>query len=191
MRSLIPVLALSVIAVTTLAQVIPSWWTSRGVFEPGATPDDFVALNQGQLKNFARAAYDEFEARLPDGAGDELDTLIDSWETTTIATDDYQVVTDQQLKGLCALFFTRIDEVREDLAPGWVRVHPPWLDSTFFPSGPTDPAAVVNIGQAKNLLASLDGNRRLYVNLSNLSSNPADYIFGLDWLKDSTGGGDA
>ncbi len=100
MRSFLSILTLSVIAVTTLAQVIPSWWTSRGVFDLGTITDDFVAINQGQLKNFARAAYQEFEERLPDGAGDELDALIASWETPTAATDDYQVVTAGQMKGV-------------------------------------------------------------------------------------------
>jgi hypothetical protein len=47
MRSFIAILLLSIVTATALAQVIPSWWYTRNVFEPSRTPDDYAAINQG------------------------------------------------------------------------------------------------------------------------------------------------
>ena len=52
----------------------PAWWSDRGVTIPGATPSDYAAVNQGQLKNIARAARDELNTHLPGGAGDTINS---------------------------------------------------------------------------------------------------------------------
>ena len=49
---------------------VPAWWRDRGVLKTDGTglpvaASDFAAANQGQLKNFAIAAYEEFLAKIP------------------------------------------------------------------------------------------------------------------------------
>jgi len=56
----------------------PSWWTSRGATNANPT-EDFAAVNQGQLKHFAQKAIDEMNARIPGGAGTELNSLTQTW----------------------------------------------------------------------------------------------------------------
>ena len=58
----------------------PSWWSQRGVLVSGANADDYAPANQGQLKNIAKAAVAEMDAKLSGGAGDELHSLIRSEE---------------------------------------------------------------------------------------------------------------
>jgi hypothetical protein len=40
---------------------IPSWWVTRGTINTNAVPNDFAALNQGQLKWMASNACEELE----------------------------------------------------------------------------------------------------------------------------------
>jgi hypothetical protein len=69
------------IAVAALLPVIllaapPQWWSTRGVTNASAQANDYAAVNQGQLKNIAKAAVAEFDADLPGGAGDALHQLV-------------------------------------------------------------------------------------------------------------------
>jgi hypothetical protein len=41
----------------------PTWWETRSVLKHNTVAVDYAAANQGQLKNFARAARDEMLAR--------------------------------------------------------------------------------------------------------------------------------
>jgi hypothetical protein len=43
------------------AATIPSWWVTRGTINTNAVPNDFAALNQGQLKWMASNACQELE----------------------------------------------------------------------------------------------------------------------------------
>jgi hypothetical protein len=56
----------------------PSWWLPRGVLAEGQAADDYAPVNQGQLKNIAKSAAAEMDAKLNGGAGLELQTLIQS-----------------------------------------------------------------------------------------------------------------
>lgn len=199
MRSFIPILTLSIIAATALAQVVPSWWYTRNVFEPNSPPDDYVAINQGQLKNFAREAYDEFVHRLPgDWSQSDLATLIESWNTPSELADDYQVVTVTQLKELLALFYAALDSYRLTHAPGWQPVANPWGEVAAVEALESEP--IVNIGQVKQAFLGLQGNWRAFgsgdlsaigetAGQSGTSLTGDRFAFGLDWMDDTDGDG--
>lgn len=120
----------------------PSWWTQRGVINPQATKtaDDFAVLNQGQLKNLARAARDELNSKLTGGAGADIEALVNRWQNQQGSADDFAVVTIGQLKNTARLYLQRLHAV------GQIAQLPPWTQS----SG-SDDFSVANIGQAKAL----------------------------------------
>src|SRR4051794_14265521 len=67
----------------------PSWWMQRGALSENAARDDYAPANQGQLKNIARAAAAEMDARLNGGAGEELHRLISTWSAPPSSTNDF------------------------------------------------------------------------------------------------------
>lgn len=122
----------------------PAWWAARGVIVPGKSPDDFAVLNQGQLKNLARAARDELDAHLPGGAGQAINNLVESWSTADAQAANYAAVNAGQLKALGAQFHDRLAKVGF-ANPGVY----PWTDGTAA----ADDFAPVNIGQAKSVFS--------------------------------------
>src|SRR5687767_2821760 len=121
---------------------IPSWWLERGVLLENATADDYAPVNQGQLKNIAKAAVAEMDTRLSGGAGDELHHLIESWSSPNPATNDFAPVNLGQLKTVAKPFYDRL------IAAGLMDFYP-WVGSLNSP----DDFAVANIGQTKNLFS--------------------------------------
>jgi hypothetical protein len=129
----------------------PAWWSQRGVLTPEAASDDFALVNQGQLKQIALAAFREIEAKIPGGAGPELNAALDSWTNldannirvakVTPATDDFATVNVGQVRALAKPFYDRLIPVGRAL--GY-----PWSDS---PSD--DDFAYANIGQVKNVFS--------------------------------------
>ena len=133
----------------------PPWWAERGVLDPAATPADYAAVNQGQLKHIATAAFDELNAHLPGGAGSELETLINLWSTTGTDgnrqavsgsnTSDYSPVNLGMLKAVAKPFYDRL------IAVGFTGASQhPWLSGT---SSNASDYALANIGQVKQLFA--------------------------------------
>jgi alpha-tubulin suppressor-like RCC1 family protein len=120
----------------------PGWWSQRGVIVENVTPDDFAPVNQGQVKNIARAAAAEMDARLPGGAGDEVHGMIALWSNTGPATNDFAPINLGQLKNVAKPFYDRL------IAVGLTDAYP-WLRST----DPADEFAVANIGQVKKLFS--------------------------------------
>ena len=147
-------LCLAAVGTVTTAVLLaePSWWVARGARDPALPASDYAALNQGQLKNLARAARDEMNAKLPGGAGTAINTLIASWSVPTPDTSDYSGVNVGQLKAVAELFYTRYEEIGLPLQRPW--------------TGPTEDDlddSGANIGQAKNAfnfqsLADSDGD---------------------------------
>jgi len=205
MRSFIAILLLSIVTATALAQVVPSWWYTRNIFKPNSTPDDYAAINQGQLMNLARAAILEMNERLPAAVHPRLDSLnqlLLSWlnpEGGNLNRDDYQVVTVGQLKELGSEFFHALEEVRVELAPGWQAIGVPWHQNHPQDLAPLD--EIVNIGQAKELFAQLDGDRHQQTlgltvggsidwnGTTGTAANGGRFHFGLTWFDDSNGDG--
>ena len=56
----------------------PAWWASRGATSSNP-PNDDTAVNQGQLKLFTQKAVQELNARIPGGAGADLNSLVNGW----------------------------------------------------------------------------------------------------------------
>ncbi len=106
----------------------PGWWSNSQppVIAPNATPNDYAAVNQGQVKNIAKAAVAEFDANLPGGAGDVLHALVDGWATPqltgTAATNDYAAINLGQLKAVATPFYARLIDI------GYSDDYP-WIDS--------------------------------------------------------------
>ncbi len=117
----------------------PDWWTQRGVIVQGVAPNEYAAINQGQLKNLASAAVLEMDVKLSGGAGDILHSLVSGWRHSN--PHDYDPVNLGQLKNLAKPFYDRL--ITEGVIVGY-----PWNSG----STPQD-YALVNIGQAKNLFA--------------------------------------
>jgi hypothetical protein len=124
-------------AMTGLLLAEPAWWVMRGVRDPSKPASDYGALNQGQLKNLARAARDEMEAKFPGGAGPTINTLVNSWATPTADTSDFAGVNVGQLKAVAGLFYARYAEMGIPLPVPWSG------------AGAQD-YTLANVGQAKN-----------------------------------------
>ncbi len=149
----------------------PAWWFQRGVVarldmykddpiwpDDFSTASDFVAVNQGQLKAIATAAYDEFEANLAGGAGSDIFNLIKQWfekntdgtlalqdgkrvPLVTANTQSYAMVNIGQLKSVAKPFYDRL------IAAG-LRSDYPWqLKITG------NNLCAANIGQLKNVFS--------------------------------------
>ena len=122
----------------------PAWWATRGVVTPGATPDDYAAVNQGQVKHIAKQGYEEMKAKLPGGAGSSLDAV---WATPAASTDDFRAINLGQLKAVAEPFYARLQALGytgQPLAAGKTR---PWSGTG------ADDFALANIGQVKNLFS--------------------------------------
>jgi len=156
----------------------PDWWFERNVIPridlnnttpdyliPGtyAAVDDYVAVNQGQLKNIAKQGYEEIKAKLG-SAGPTLDAL---WANPAMSTDDYAAINLGQLKNVAEPFYARlVDQLHytgQPFATGQTITTGtrPWSNS----STSADDYALANIGQLKNLfsfdltvLATLDSD---------------------------------
>ena len=155
-----------ILALPLLRAAAPIWWIERGVLkldpatQQPVPADDFAALNQGQLKKLATAAFDEMNDRLPGGAGPAIETLIKSWHQTdsageflvdgngariprvTTATADFASVNAGQLKAVAKLFYDRLIELE-------LAVEYPWTGAV----NPAGDFAMANMGQAKNLFS--------------------------------------
>ena len=164
LRTIAFVLIAGVLAAVAVPPPAPGWWKGRHATNTN-DKDDYAPLNQGQLKNLAVAAFDEFEAQFPGtgGAGEDATRLIKSWHVldgspptpenpastfrldasghriprVTVKTDDYAAVNLGQLKNVAKPFHFRL--IQLGLATAY-----PW-------QGASDDYALANIGQAKNL----------------------------------------
>lgn len=120
----------------------PSWWMQRGVLTENTGPDDYAPANQGQLKNIARAAVDEMDAKLTGGAEDELHALVAGWSMPGAMTNDFAPLALGQLKQVATPFYDRL------IAAGITDDYP-WNRSV----NPPDDFAVANLGQIKQLFS--------------------------------------
>ncbi len=134
----------------------PAWWYQWGVIDPNASPVDFSLFNQGQLKTFATAAYDEFQ-NLPGGPGAAVTALVKAWfqldgqgnflydfsgnrvPKVTAQTADFEPVALGQLKTVASVLYDRL------IATGHAQQYP-W-------TGQARDFEVTNVGQAKQVFA--------------------------------------
>jgi hypothetical protein len=120
----------------------PSWWSDRGVLIEQGVADDYAPANQGQLKNIAKAAVTEMDAKLSGGAGETLHQLIASWSNPNSQTNDFAPLNLGQLKNVAKSFYDRLISI--GLATEY-----PWTNSP----NASDDFAVANIGQVKKLFS--------------------------------------
>ena len=123
----------------------PAWWSARGVLTVGGTAD-YAAVNQGQVKNIARAAMNEMDAMLPQSAGTGIHGVVDAWSVPGFLPHDYSAMNLGQLKNLTKPFFDKL------LSVGY---QGPPLESGTYPwvSGTANDYSLANIGQVKNLFS--------------------------------------
>ncbi len=121
------------------SDVLPSWWTSRGVINTNTVPNDFAPVTQGQLKHIAHQAWLELEESLPQfgGAGPTVSDLVQGFSDQ----GNYLPVNLGQLKNLAAPFYDRLIEI------GYTARYP-WTGAAE-----TNDFAPANIGQVKNLFS--------------------------------------
>jgi hypothetical protein len=132
----------AIVMLPLLLYAAPVWWSQRNVLVQNAAPDDYAPANHGQLKNIARAAAAEMDAKLPGGAGDKIHALINTWLTPISQTNDFATVNLGQLKNVAKPFYDRL------IAAGLV-IRYPW---TNVPNQ-SDDFAIANVGQVKNLFS--------------------------------------
>ena len=142
LRELITAWLFSGMLLQSASAAAPGWWSTRGVISTQKSADDYAALNQGQLKNFARAAIEEMNAKLTGGAGSELNAMLATWRTRTGNANDYAMVTLGQLKALGKRLRSRLAEAGQVVPAVW--------SST---TADDDDYAAANLGQAKTVFA--------------------------------------
>lgn len=123
----------------------PQWWLDRNVVNTNATANqDFAALNQGQLKNVALAAYNELNSSFPDSDTSVISNLVSGFSTS----NNYAAVNLGQLKFVATPFYDFISD--NNLTNMW----PEGMSSGAYPwSGEANDHAVANIGQLKFLFS--------------------------------------
>jgi uncharacterized protein (TIGR03790 family) len=160
----------------------PGWWYNPALTVSGTTPiisgtaNDYAAVNQGQVKNFAVTAINELNAGLSGegGAGPALNNMAASLIAISGSTNNYAAINLGQLKALAKPFYDRLFAI-DYAGPPLTSSTYPWIGST-----PND-YAMANIGQVKNLFSfdltySSDGNplpnwwRMYYFQTLNVSS---------------------
>ena len=152
----------------------PAWWFELDVIKrlpevankpdpvwPTDYPpaDDYAAVNQGQVKNVAKQAYEAFSLQFPGAAGTVLDG---KWKNPAASGDDYRAINSGQLKNVADPFYNALSSI------GIVNTDKPWTISGLS----ADDYALVNIGQVKNLFSfvipsmQLLATKPLYTELS-------------------------
>lgn len=143
-------LGLVLFPIMALQAAPPSWWSQRGA-TTNSPADDFAAVNQGQLKHFTKKAVEEMNARLPGGAGADLNALLQTWATQYQAGGysaanpypaDFNAITVGQLKWIAQKIQTRLLTVR------YTTTFPVWLQAHA-----ASDTQVANLGQLKTLFA--------------------------------------
>ncbi|MEO7101167.1 MAG: hypothetical protein ABI162_17575 [Luteolibacter sp.] len=126
----------------------PAWWASRGATD-AYPPNDGAAANQGQLKQFTQKAVQEFNARMPGGAGADLNGLVNGWvqayqaggyNATNFLPADFEAMTSGQLKWIANKIHARLVFAKYEDAP------PAWLVQN-----PATDKQLVNLGQLKTV----------------------------------------
>jgi len=155
------IVALSGMVVATSYAADPGWWNARGavhalvvttnggVVTTNYAPNDHLAVNEGQLKQFTSKAVAEMNADLPDGAGANLNNLVTGW-SNNYATNGYNATTHPpvdfaalnvgQLKTIASLIYGQL------ATEGYTGLTPTWL----APNASTD-HTVANLGQLKSV----------------------------------------
>lgn len=130
----------------------PGWWGDRGALN-GSPANDHAAVAQGQLKHFTRKAIEEMNARFPEGAGDELNGILENWlqeyqngghSPDNPVAADMKVMSIGQLKWIASKIRARLIYYQYQETLSWLPSTPP---STPAPADKN----VANLGQLKTV----------------------------------------
>ena len=111
-------MALAVVLTTTVALAqAPEWWTNRHVLVIGATPNDYAAVNQGQVKWAVTQAAAELAAN--GLTSSNITALLASFSPT----NNYLPVNLGQLKYVAAPFYDLL--TANGLTNGYLNCYPP------------------------------------------------------------------
>jgi len=128
------------------AQGLVQWWVDYNVLNPEIETHDYTTVNSGQLKHMASKAREAMDDLLPGGAGTNIHTLVDDFQST----NNYAAINLGQLKYVAQPFYDRLWELGMTNAyPAGVTTKYPWDSST---NSPTD-YALVNVGQIKYIFS--------------------------------------
>ncbi len=124
----------------------PDWWYDRGVIKAGSSAVDYAPANQGQLKNFARAARDEMIETNVIQSGHAIDLMVKAWISDNSKAQDYSPVNIGQLKAVAKPFYDRFIEVglRGTGSYPWAQLARPARD--YAPANLGQLKAVFNFG---------------------------------------------
>jgi len=133
---------LLIVSLVTSSAAPPAWWDARDATN-GNQPNPDAVVNQGQLKHITRKATDELNARIPGGAGSELNSLVQQWLIGHPDPDDFHAMTSGQIKWIGKKIHNRLLDVR------YHAILPPWLLVPPDPQG--EDKELVNLGQLKTV----------------------------------------
>ena len=141
-------LGLLLASLVTSSAAPPEWWVSRGATVANPTNDN-AAVNQGQLKQFTQKAVLELNARIPGGAGPELNDLVIGWirvnqdggySASNPLSADLLAMNTGQLKWIASKIHARLVFAKYEAAS------PAWLVQNA-----TTDRLLANLGQLKTI----------------------------------------
>lgn len=142
-------MALFAVLALTLQAAQPAWWTATGGPLNSNAPNDYVAANQGQLKQFTQKAVTYMDGHLTNSAETTLDSMVLGWSnyyqtngysSTNPAPADFKVVNQGQLKTVANLVYTSLS------AGGYMTTNfPTWTQTN------ASDYKVANLGQLKQV----------------------------------------
>ena len=97
----------------------PSWWTDRDVLNQG-TANDFAGALSGHVKWIATNAYLELEANLPNGAGTNIEDMVQAFPST----NNYQLLNVGQIKNVASNFWLRLAQEHRARTFPWTGENP-------------------------------------------------------------------
>lgn len=150
----------------------PQWWLDQGVVNTNAVAtNDYAAVNQGQLKHMASAAYGDIASRYSQLNTTSLSNLVSGFSNS----DNYAAVNLGQLKYVSMQFYDFL--WANNLTNAW----PEGMTSSPYPwtstAGTVNDYALVNLGQLKYVF-SFDFN-----GISLGTNVDSDGDFSPDWRE--------
>lgn len=157
----------------------PGWWSTKGATDTALTADDYTPANLGQLKNFAKSAYEHLDDVFPSGwdsAGFGLHIKNQLNSFTVKTADNYTPINLGQLKAVAYPYYKLLLTVGYDTNQELIGQGYPSSWVYFLPWNPKTPKNQnyfpANLGQMKAIF-SFDLSGQTLIN-PNLASSDSD-----------------
>jgi len=147
MKNRVAIAVAGILLTDTVFAQAPQWWIDRGIINSNAIQNDYAPVNQGQVKNMAVQAMEEFNAALTFGAGNNINQLVGGFTTNL----NYAPANIGQLKAVAAPFYDLLNTlgVTNARPAGMLSGPYPWSSAT----NSANDYALANIGQLKYLFS--------------------------------------